>query len=368
MRALALFFALLASSLSSSLYGQDAPASSSEPAASRLKVGIFDRPPLAIKDQDGHWTGLGVALWEKIAHDLKISFDYVEVSSEDAISLLAKGEVDLLVGEVGVSADREKIIDFTQPYLISSTAVAMSRHAQGPVWEDVLKELGQHGVWKVILIMLGTLIFFSLVLWYLERGVQKGHFGGKPIHGFGSAIWFAAVTMTTVGYGDKTPQTPLGRTLAFLWMFLGLLLVSAFTGAVASSLTLSGIHAKVNRLSDLIQYRNGVLEGSLGQEILGGLGVPTEQFTSVEAGLKALQSNQISAFIANDATLRYLNQHEFGAQFDVIPLPATHVTFAMAVRPGLPLLQDINVDLIKTTSRAKWQLEIDSWLGPNAAK
>ncbi len=56
----------------------------------------------------------------------------------------------------------------------------------------------------------------------------------------GSALWFAAVTMTTVGYGDKTPQTPLGRFLAFLWMFFGILLVSAFTGAFASSLTVSG--------------------------------------------------------------------------------------------------------------------------------
>ncbi len=64
-----------------------------------------------------------------------------------------------------------------------------------------------------------------------SAGCTGAHFGGKPIHGFGSALWFAAVTMTTVGYGDKTPQTPLGRGLAFIWMFLGIVLVSAFTGS-----------------------------------------------------------------------------------------------------------------------------------------
>lgn len=367
MRALAFFFAFLLATPISILFGQEAAVPESSPAP-RLKVGVFDRPPLAMKDEDGRWTGLGVDLWEKIARDLKLSFDYVEIPFDNLIPQLAKGDLDLVVGEVGVSAEREKIIDFTQPYLISSTAVALPRHSRGPVWEDVWKELGQHGVWKVLLIMLVTLIVFSLILWYLERSVQKGHFGGKPIHGLGSAIWFAAVTMTTVGYGDKTPQTPLGRTLAFLWMFFGILLVSAFTGTVASSLTLSGIHANVDRVTDLIRYRNGVLEGSLGQEILGGVGVPAMRFPSVEDGLQALQHNQIGAFIANDATLRYLNQHDFGSQFDIITLPSTHVTFAMAVRPGFPLLQDINVDLIKITSRVKWQQEIDTWLGSSTSK
>lgn len=364
MRALVLLFAFL---FSPTLFAQGEP-EPSPTAMPKLKVGVFDRPPLAIKEEDGHWTGLGVELWEKIARSLNIPFDYVEVPFDEIVPLLMEERIDLVVGEVGVSAEREQLIDFTQPFLISPTAVALSKRAQSPEWEAVFQQLNRHGVWKVILIMLLTLLVFSLALWFFERHVQKGHFGGKPIHGLGSAIWFSAVTMTTVGYGDKTPQTPAGRFLAFLWMFFGLLIVSAFTGAVASSLTLSGIQANVSRVSDLVRFQNGVLQGSIGEEILQGLGVPAQRFDTVQDGLRALQGGEISAFVSNDATLRYLNDRQFGSQFDVIPLPSTHVSFAMAVRPEFPLLQKINVDLIRITTRAKWQQEMNAWLGASPAK
>jgi ABC-type amino acid transport substrate-binding protein len=364
MRALVLLFALL---FSPTLFAQTAPEPSPAPIPT-MKVGVFDRPPLAIKDEDGHWSGLGVDLWEKIARNLSIPFEYVEIPFEQVVPLLVEGRVDIVVGEVGVSAEREQLIDFTQPFLITPTAVALSKKAQRPEWVAVLQQLDRHGVWNVILVMLLTLLVFSLALWYFERRVQKGHFGGKPIHGLGSAIWFSAVTMTTVGYGDKTPQTPAGRVLAFLWMFFGLLIVSAFTGAVASSLTISGIQANVTRVTDLVRFQNGVLEGSIGSEILQGLGVPAKRFETPQDGLRALQAGQITAFVSNDATLRYLNDRQFGSQFDVIPLPSTHINFAMAVRPGLPLLQKINVDLIRITTRAKWQQEMNTWLGSTPAK
>jgi ABC-type amino acid transport substrate-binding protein len=88
----------------------------------------------------------------------------------------------------------------------------------------------------------------------------------------------------------------------------------------------------------------------------------------VEAGLTALQSGQISAFIASDATLRYLNHHNFDRRFEIITLPTSRVSFAMATRPEFPLLQDINVELIAITSHVKWQKEIDTWLGPSGEK
>lgn len=43
-------------------------------------------------------------------------------------------------------------------------------------------------------------------------------YGGRPIKGLGQAVWWAAVTMTTVGYGDKAPKTLGGRVVAVAWM------------------------------------------------------------------------------------------------------------------------------------------------------
>jgi CubicO group peptidase (beta-lactamase class C family) len=47
--------------------------------------------------------------------------------------------------------------------------------------------------------------------------------------GIGIGIWWATVTMTTVGYGDKAPMTPGGRIVGLIWMFVGVITISGFT-------------------------------------------------------------------------------------------------------------------------------------------
>ncbi len=60
---------------------------------------------------------------------------------------------------------------------------------------------------------------------------------GQPlsnIANFGDAIWWAAETMTTVGYGDKYPVTAAGRTIAVGLMVCGIALLGTVTATLAS--------------------------------------------------------------------------------------------------------------------------------------
>lgn len=319
-----------------------------------------------MKGKNGEWTGLCVELWERIAGSLGIAFEYQETDLDHVFGLLADGKVDLAVSAIGVSAEREREVDFTQSFLSFPSAVAINRHSSSAHLSDFLSEMAQHGLTSVIFIMLGTLMLFSFLLWLVERRAHSSHFGGKPIHGFGSALWFAAVTMTTVGYGDKTPQTATGRFLAFLWMFFGILLVSAFTGAFASSLTVSRLHSDVNRISDLSRFRTGVLGGSLGHSALAAVGIQVDSFPTPEAGMSALAERQIGAFVTNEATLRYLNHFKYDDRFQIVVLSTTKTSFAMAARPNLAALRDINIALITETTRVDWENDVQRWLGPPA--
>ena len=51
---------------------------------------------------------------------------------------------------------------------------------------------------------------------------------------FGDGIWWALVTVTTVGYGDITPATTLGRLVAGTLMFFGLGLIATVTAIVSA--------------------------------------------------------------------------------------------------------------------------------------
>lgn len=70
-----------------------------------------------------------------------------------------------------------------------------------------------------IVVVIGTLI-------YLVEGEENG-FTSIPL-----SIYWAIVTLTTVGYGDVSPQTPLGRALASLIMILGYGIIAVPTGIV----------------------------------------------------------------------------------------------------------------------------------------
>jgi voltage-gated potassium channel len=55
-----------------------------------------------------------------------------------------------------------------------------------------------------------------------------------PCPAFGDAVWWTFATLTTVGYGDVTPVTPLGRLIAVGVMMIGMALLAAVTGTFAS--------------------------------------------------------------------------------------------------------------------------------------
>ena len=82
---------------------------------------------------------------------------------------------------------------------------------------------------RKIMIFVFTVLTLVMVLGSLMYVVEG------PAHGFTSiprSIYWAIVTLTTVGYGDISPQTPLGQTLAAIVMLLGYSIIVIPTGIV----------------------------------------------------------------------------------------------------------------------------------------
>ena len=76
--------------------------------------------------------------------------------------------------------------------------------------------------------ILAALIFFIFLFGYLF------YVSEPDVRNLGDGIWWALVTITTVGYGDITPVTPLGRVVASSLMLLGLGLIATITAIVSA--------------------------------------------------------------------------------------------------------------------------------------
>jgi len=82
---------------------------------------------------------------------------------------------------------------------------------------------------SVLMIFLIVLFLGSVAVYFLERDAQPGVFSSIP-----AALWWAVATLTTTGYGDVVPITPMGRFVAALVMICGLGVFGLWTGILAT--------------------------------------------------------------------------------------------------------------------------------------
>ena len=91
-----------------------------------------------------------------------------------------------------------------------------------------LQDIVNHTLFKVLLGIFTLVLIGAVMVSFFESSVNQGFYT------LGDAIWWALVTMTTVGYGDRVPMTTGGRIIGIMIMFFGIALVSIFTATVSS--------------------------------------------------------------------------------------------------------------------------------------
>lgn len=87
----------------------------------------------------------------------------------------------------------------------------------------------RRALYGTLLLFLCAMILFAAAMHAVEGAVQPDKFGTIP-----KAMWWAVTTLTTVGYGDAIPHTPLGRLLAGTAMVIGLGLMALPVGIIAT--------------------------------------------------------------------------------------------------------------------------------------
>jgi voltage-gated potassium channel len=100
-----------------------------------------------------------------------------------------------------------------------------------------------------------AIILTSSLMYYAEGDTQPEHFSSIP-----ASMYWAIITLTTVGFGDISPVTWIGQVLATITAFIGVCTVAMLTGIVASSFATQMARRRVvyeNQLREA--YKDGVL-------------------------------------------------------------------------------------------------------------
>ena len=108
-----------------------------------------------------------------------------------------------------------------------------------------------------LLVTFVLIVFGSVTVLLFERGADANITGAED------ALWWAIVTMTTVGYGDRFPVSLEGRVVAVLLMTGGVGLFGVFSGSVAAwflqpgqkqrEVSIEGLREEINALRVLLE-------------------------------------------------------------------------------------------------------------------
>jgi ABC-type amino acid transport substrate-binding protein len=317
-------------------------------------VGVIAASPLYIKTPDGRWEGFSVELWQAVAQYLKVPFEFREFSNlEGLIGALEKQEIDLFPS-LPVGDRLESIMDFSQSYLKSGLSIAVPAEGTEYRWLRVFESIFSEHILKAIGLLVLLSMAAGILVWLFERRKNDDMFGDGTARGIGHGVWWAIVTMTTVGYGDKAPKTAGGRIVALVWMLFSIIFIASFTANITTSLTVNELKGKVRGLNDLYNARVGSISQSEGFDFLTKRGIAVIPFEGIQDGLGALASRKIDAFVLNEQILKYQAKKDFPGRVQVLPGIYDEYFVSIALPQNSPLRKTINKALLKLMKTENW--------------
>ncbi|MEM9885728.1 MAG: transporter substrate-binding domain-containing protein [Bacteroidota bacterium] len=322
-----------------------------------LLVAIHENPPFVIKNEAGEYEGLSIELWKNIAKDLGLRYEFKYYY--DLVSIvkdLEYREIDLTINPMDVTALRVQKFDATQPYFISSIGLA-APYANESQLQMFIGNFFSINFLEVVLLLIFIIFIFGAILWTVERKENRQQF--RPgILGLLDGLWWSAVTMTTVGYGDKAPKTLAGKAVAIVWMFTAVIIISSFTATIASTLTIGRLDTDIESLEQLKSVEEiATVSASTGEDyLLINDIVANKKYQNPLQALRALRQREADALVYDRTALQYLiKNYSFNEQLQLLPIRFNNQYESFLFPKNHPAFNAVNAALVKEIQKLDWQ-------------
>lgn len=327
-----------------------------------FRVATTITPPFVVDEGEAGLAGIDVELWNRVAAEFGVQTEWQVGSLQESLDAVKRGNADVAIAALTISREREATLDFTHAYFNSGLGIAVnSEQAGGLGLISFVKGMLTLAFAQAIGALALVLLISGLLMWLVERKANTEQFP-KGVKGLGDGFWWSAVTMTTVGYGDKAPVTFPGRVIALVWMFTSIIIIAAFTGSIASAITVGALDGKVQGPQDLPGVRVAVPQGTTAVEYLNDAGVRPDETETVEEALQKLANGEVDAVVHDAPVLKSLAQD----RNDIMVLEATFApqSYGMALPEGSEHREAINRAILAETSTDGWAELIERYLGP----
>ena len=327
-----------------------------------LIVAYTPAPPFVITNTNSI-EGISVYLWERIAGELDIDYQYMQMSFAEMLQALENGTIDVSINPLTITHERNKKIDFTHPFYIANSTVVTRKVNPLRRFFQFLQSFLNINFLRGFIILLFIIGLFGFLIWHFERRVNPTQFR-DTWKGVWDGIWWSIVTMTTVGYGDKAPQSRGGKIVALVWMFSGLLFISGFTASIASTLTVKKLSLGVENIQEFKKQKIGsIYHSSSAYYLKDRFFRNVALYETTLAGLEDVQSCKIEAFLYDEPILRYrLNNSSDLQDLEILPIRFNQQFYAFGLPKNRYELQNkISQELLEQIVNREWRFLLSEY-------
>jgi polar amino acid transport system substrate-binding protein len=310
---------------------------------------VYTKPiePFAFQ-KEGKDQGFSLDLWERVAKQAGFEYQLTWVKTmPELMEALKSGRADVGVAAISITSDREKVIDFSQPYYESGLQILVEGGTAGSSSAAVIGTLFNWSFAKLLLVIVFALLVSSHLLWWFEHRSNEGDFPADYKHGVWESLWWTSSVLITGGCENKAPAGVGGRLVAVIWMLTGILLVSVLTASVTSAMTVRQLTSEINGPSDLAGHLTATITGTTAEKFLADRHLELRSFPSLDDAIAALSAKKVQAVVYDAPVLLYRAAKGSGGQSRVVGRLFEKQNYGIALQPGSKYRKRINQVLLK---------------------
>lgn len=315
--------------------------------------------------QNREYSGFSIEVFDAIAEEIGLEYSIYSVNSiAKMLDDIKRGQADIATAALGITSDREEVLEFSHPYYETGLQIMIPQKESSisTIPKAILQIIFSKEVLFIFLFFFGVLLISAHIIWFAERKDNED-FPDKYWNGIGIAIWWAAVTVTTVGYGDKTPKGVPGRVFGLIWIFAGYFAFSYFTATVTSTVTLQEIESNIRGVDDLYGKEVATVSSSAAEYYLLENGINPNTFNTIDDAVDLLLKGDIDAIVYDAPVLQYYASDEGYGKVDVTGNVFQQQAYGFALPKGSQLRKDINLGYLKLVESGEYKQIQNRWFG-----
>lgn len=300
-----------------------------------MVIGYSINPPFLYKN-NGTLEGVSYWMWEELIKTNNRQYVYKEQPLDSLLIGLRTGEIDLVISPLTITSERNAYVQFSFPYYVANSTFMVHKISSKNKFLGIFKSVFSWSFMKILLTLFLLLLLFGFLVWFFERKKNPEEFG-EGRSGIWHGLWWSAVTMTTVGYGDKSPKTVGGRIVGLIWMFAGIMLISGITASITTSLTVNKLAYSSEDIHSFRSSHIGTVQDSATEKWLrNNFFTNISTFESFEELVQGFRENEIDIVAYDEPLLQYTIKNEKNENWTLLNIQFNESMYAFGASKFLP--------------------------------